>query len=298
MSNKLLYEDVKAFIDKEDKLISTEYHNTVQLLDIQCHLCNDIYKQTFYRYQLRHGHPFCKHRHRPRQPHARSITCTKEFIINYLSDYYIKTGQIPIVSSKEHPFSKGTVVNRFGSLNQALIESNVPSHRFLPVQVHCHQCNITFKKAVAQIKKSLHNFCSRSCSATYTNKHRTSGTNVSKLEIFLQQHLSGYNFIFNERLICDGLELDIYIPELQLAFEINGIVHYKPIYGEERLKNIIRKDLLKRQMCIDQNIKLIVIKDDSNVFSIRYATLILERIYFLIHKHKMANVFTHFILST
>jgi len=28
-------------------------------------------------------------------------------------------------------------------------------------------------------------------------------------------------------------ELDIYIPSLKLAFELNGIFHYEPIFGKE-----------------------------------------------------------------
>lgn len=159
-----------------------------------------------------------------------------------------------------------------------------------PREVKCEQCNILFKKHVKEIKKSNNNFCSRSCSGTYNNQHRTTGNRISKLEIFLQEHLTGYNFEYNNRNICDGLELDIFIPDLKLAFEISGIVHYKPIYGEEKFNKIIEKDKSKMKLCINKGIKLIVIKDESNKFNEKYGNEILLDVYKYIHKRRFKNI--------
>lgn len=128
-----------------------------------------------------------------------------------------------------------------------------------------------------------------SCSANYNNKHRLSGTRISKLELFLQEHLSGYYFEYNNRKICDGLELDIFIPKLKLAFEINGIFHYEAIYGENKLQNTIRKDNLKVNLCKELSINLIIIKDESNKFTEKYGYEILSRIYKDIHKLDFKN---------
>ena len=54
-----------------------------------------------------------------------------------------------------------------------------------------------------------------------------------------------------------GSELDIYIPSLKLAFEIQGIFHYEPIFGQEKLDQIQKNDLEKIQRCEELNIKLI-----------------------------------------
>lgn len=78
-------------------------------------------------------------------------------------------------------------------------------------------------------------------------------------------------------------ELDIYIPSLKLAIELNGIFHYKPIYGEKKFNQIKANDLIKKQECIKNNITLIII-DMSNykLFKIKTAEPYLKIIQCLI----------------
>lgn len=54
-------------------------------------------------------------------------------------------------------------------------------------------------------------------------------------------------------------ELDIYIPSLKLAFELNGIFHYEPIYGPEKLSKIQNNDNRKFQACLEKGIELVII---------------------------------------
>lgn len=128
--------------------------------------------------------------------------------------------------------------------------------------VKCIQCSKEFKKTLSEIKKSLNHFCSRSCSATYNNTHKTKGIRRSKLEAWLEHKLPliypNLEFHFNRKDSIDS-ELDIYIPSLKLAFELNGIFHYEPIFGEEKLKSTKNNDNKKLQLCSEKNIKLYVI---------------------------------------
>lgn len=83
-----------------------------------------------------------------------------------------------------------------------------------------------------------------------------------------------------------NLELDMYNHEMKLAFEYNGIQHYEPIYGEERLQVSLRNDQEKIQLCQQQGVDLIVIKYANNHSSDK--SLFLKEI---VEKLKTVNIY-------
>jgi hypothetical protein len=125
----------------------------------------------------------------------------------------------------------------------------------------CSNCGKSFNKFPNEIKKSKsgNHFCSCSCAATYNNKHKTKGNRRSKLEKYLEEKLIDLypelKILFNNKDIINS-ELDIYIPSLKLAFELNGIFHYEPIYGQNKLDQIQNNDNRKFQACIEHDIEL------------------------------------------
>jgi len=130
------------------------------------------------------------------------------------------------------------------------------------VECTCTNCNISFERRRAESNRPKHLFCSKSCASTYHNTHKTRGIHISKLEIWLQQKLREiYPDIVMHYNRKDAInsELDIFIPELKLAFELNGIFHYEPIYGEEKLKMSKNNDERKMQACFARGIELCVI---------------------------------------
>lgn len=135
-------------------------------------------------------------------------------------------------------------------------------HQDPPVFVNCLKCNKSFKKRPSEIKKSPNHFCSQSCAAKYHNAHKTKGTRISKLEVWLSSKLPtlypNLEFHFNRKDAING-ELDIYIPSLKLAFELNGIFHYEPIYGPEKLASIQNNDTRKAQACLEHAIELCLV---------------------------------------
>ena len=132
--------------------------------------------------------------------------------------------------------------------------------------------------------KSGNYFCSRSCSASFNNKNKTTGTRRSKLEAYIEEQLielyPDLDLIFNGKEAI-GSELDIHIPSLNLAFELNGIFHYEPIYGTDKLQQIQENDASKTKACHDAKIDLCIIdtslqKRFSTKSSKKYIDIILK----------------------
>ncbi len=61
--------------------------------------------------------------------------------------------------------------------------------------------------------------------------------------------------------MLDGYEIDIAISDLNLGIEWNGIVHFKPIYGQDKLNKIQQRDREKLTIAENKGISLIVISD-------------------------------------
>ena len=96
--------------------------------------------------------------------------------------------------------------------------------------VNCQNCGETTIKSISGYKESIKNrlnfFCSIKCRYSYQ-------------EI--------------------GTELDFYFPELKLAAEINGFLHFKPIYGLDKLKRIKEIEADKVKKCRKLRIALHII---------------------------------------
>jgi hypothetical protein len=132
--------------------------------------------------------------------------------------------------------------------------------------VSCTQCGENIVKLPNQLKKRKNHFCTSSCAATYNNTHKTKGIRISKLENWLAAQLRllypTTEIHFNRKDTINS-ELDIYFPELQLAFELNGIFHYEPIYGTEKLSQIKNNDDRKFQACLERGIELCILDISS-----------------------------------
>jgi len=137
--------------------------------------------------------------------------------------------------------------------------------------VKCTNCGKEFEKYPNQFKKSKsgNHFCSHSCACTYQNTHKTTGYRRSKLEIYLETKLTSLYpnllILFNNKEIINS-ELDIYISSLKLAFELNGLFHYEPIFGDKTFMNIQNNDNRKFQACLEHNIELCIIDTSSQKY--------------------------------
>ena len=136
----------------------------------------------------------------------------------------------------------------------------------IQVTVQCKFCSIQFLKTRSQLIKSPNNFCSRSCAASYNNTHKSYGIRRSKLEIYLESRIReiypSLLLLCNDKTAIDS-ELDFYFPDLHLAIELNGIVHYEPIFGDTKLSKIQSNDTKKAYLCNQKHINLAVIDTSS-----------------------------------
>lgn len=126
---------------------------------------------------------------------------------------------------------------------------------------NCNECGKPIQKPTSAVK-SKNSFCGSSCAASFNNRNKTYGTRRSKLEVWLETELPklypNLEFHFNRKDAINS-ELDIYIPSLKLAFELNGIFHYEPIYGEDQLAKIQNNDNRKLQACAENGIAFCII---------------------------------------
>ena len=142
------------------------------------------------------------------------------------------------------------------------------ANRVTSSKVPCLYCgNDVIKKK----GKTTNTFCNSSCFAFYNNKHRTKGNRRSRAEEFLEnlikREFPNHKMQTNVRdIIPDGLEVDILLPELNIAIELNGPIHYFPIHGQEYLEKMTDRDIRKQVYLQKAGYNLIVL----NISELRY----------------------------
>lgn len=174
---------------------------------------------------------------------------------------------------------------RDGKLNYCSNKCRPRSHGLKTY--NCLTCNSEVKRYFSLVVKNKNVFCNNSCSAIWSNKNRNqSTTSRSKLEKWLEEKLKSeftdLFFLFNNTTNI-GMELDIYIPTLKLAFEINGIFHYEDIFNNGLLTIRQKLDEKKKQLCLSNGILLIEVntmeqKNFTEKSSLKYLDMITEKI--------------------
>jgi len=99
---------------------------------------------------------------------------------------------------------------------------------------------------------------------------REASKNGSKMERFLLDKLTqqGYNVMFHKTGLIpnDDLEIDLFIPELKVAIEIDGPAHFFPIWGktsaekQKILQKHINSDAHKSGLLLSQGFVVIRVK--------------------------------------
>ena len=101
--------------------------------------------------------------------------------------------------------------------------------------------------------------------------------NKSKGNNRILEYLNENNIEFiEEKTLTDcvnkkKLPFDFYLPHKNILIEFDGKQHYEPIEyfgGINSLKSQIKRDLIKREYCENNNILLIIIRYDDDIYNI------------------------------
>jgi len=141
------------------------------------------------------------------------------------------------------------------------------------IYLNCGECDKPISITPGRIKKNVHGkyFCNRLCANKHNLKFRVgkNGIHRSRFESWLENKLNDLypdiNILYNDKEAIKS-ELDIYIPELKLAIEINGPWHYKKMsfVSQKHFNLVKRNDAIKKNCCRINNIDL-KIMDVSNL---------------------------------
>lgn len=92
---------------------------------------------------------------------------------------------------------------------------------------------------------------------------RISSIEGSKAEKFLKKKLNdlGYQVVMHKKGLVQGnFEIDLLLPELNTIIEIDGPQHFLPIFGEEKLQNVVKMDNIKNGLLIGKGFCIVRLK--------------------------------------
>lgn len=129
--------------------------------------------------------------------------------------------------------------------------------------VPCVFCKKSVFRIPSQIKVAKCIFCSSSCKGKYyaqkNNGHRRSSSEI-KLTEMIKLDFPNLPIDTNIRSVLDcRLEIDIWIPEIKLAIELNGPCHYFSLYGEKTFKRTLTNDEIKKKEILQKGYNLLII---------------------------------------
>lgn len=110
---------------------------------------------------------------------------------------------------------------------------------------------------------------------------RASGSTGSKLELFLFQELlsNGYETEFHKEqtLLNTKLQIDLYLPRIAVAIEVDGPSHHQPVWGDDSLARSQKYDNKKNGLILGKGLVLIRIKQTKD-FSKSRGHIVLDKL--------------------
>lgn len=94
---------------------------------------------------------------------------------------------------------------------------------------------------------------------------REASVQGSEIEKYIRSMLisAGYNVTIQRSNIGGDYEVDIYLKDQQIAIEIDGPLHFLPLFGEEKLQKTIKQDTIKNGLLLSKGIHVVRIRYTS-----------------------------------
>lgn len=239
MPNRLFYEDIKNIINKEDTLLSLDYVNNKQLLDIKCGKCNQIYHQCYRRYQQGHRHNKCP--------------------INQSN--YSEMGKK--AATKRYNLSHDRLLVK-ETQKECLICNNIFFLNRRKQYLCSRQCANIFTKTNKIFKDNAKLNGSKGGVISAAKQQRR-----SKAEILFAEYCK--DFFGNDDILCNVAiykdkngnfwDADITIKSLKIAILYDGIWHYKQVNKNHKLEQVQSRDVLKRKIIEDNGYNYYTVVD-------------------------------------
>lgn len=216
-------------------------------------------------------------------PKCASETCNNKVIFKNATIGYQKYCSVKCGTHNSYTERESTLLERYGVKHPSQIKKNIlkridkrkinvqniigkdailldyiwdgTSNRINDVlKIKCDKCDKIHEIPNKVFEQRIQlNLDWRSCITKYLN-----GTSNGEKELynFIKDNYNG-NIILNDRKILRGQELDIYLPNMNLAFEFNGLYWHSELFKD----NLYHYNKWKK--CKDLNITLIQIYEDE-----------------------------------
>lgn len=101
----------------------------------------------------------------------------------------------------------------------------------------------------------------------------------SKAEKYLNKKIKeeGYNVVMHKKnLISGNFEIDLFLPDIMTIIEIDGPQHFLPLFGQDKLKEVIKLDSIKNGLLLAEGYCIIRVKYMLKGFSQKSARTLWE----------------------
>lgn len=176
------------------------------------------------------------------------------------SNFYLKTGKyhhfnIPNILNKMQLNRKITLKNNYldGLKNLGL---NIINYDNDKIVIYCSECKNNFEIINYVLYQRLKDHREVCINCNPLNNKLSSFHN--ELSSFLEEN--NIDFSLNNRSVLNGKELDIFIPNLNIGIEFNGLYWHSEIYKDKNYH------LNKTILCNDKNIRLLHIFEDDWIY--------------------------------